>query len=88
MFVGFNPPFDWSFVNFCFDRFLGANPFEFTALDIKAMYMGRTGRRWSDTRSSRIAERLNPKLRGDHDALQDARYQAELFRPVRDLPLG
>ncbi|MGF7152168.1 hypothetical protein FHS96_005837 [Sphingomonas zeicaulis] len=52
VFVGFNRAFDWTFVNFYFDRFVGANPFGFTALDIEAMYMGRTGCRWSDTRSS------------------------------------
>lgn len=80
VFVGFNAPFDWSFVNYYFHRFTGTNPFGFTALDIKALWMGITGCTWADTRSSRIAERLNPKLRGDHDALHDAQYQAELFR--------
>jgi ribonuclease T len=83
VFVGFNAPFDWSFVNYYFHRFTGANPFGFTALDIKALYMGAAGGSWADTRSSRIAHRLSPKLRGDHDALHDARYQAELFRLVR-----
>ena len=53
VFVGFNAPFDWSFVNYYFHRFTGANPFGFTALDIKALYMGATGSTWSDTRSSR-----------------------------------
>lgn len=85
VFVGFNAPFDWSFVNYYFHRFTGANPFGFTALDIKALYMGATGSTWSDTRSSMIAKRLSPTRRGDHDALHDARYQAELFRLVREL---
>ena len=40
VFVGFNAPFDWSFVNYYFHRFLGHNPFGFTAVDIKAYYMG------------------------------------------------
>lgn len=82
VFVGFNAPFDWSFVNYYFHRFNGANPFGFTALDIKALWMGATGCSWADTRSSRIADRLRPKLRGDHDALHDAQYQAELFRLI------
>lgn len=85
VFVGFNAPFDWSFVNYYFHRFTGGNPFGFTALDIKALYMGVTGCDWSDTRSSRMAERLRPRLRGDHDALHDAQYQAELFRLVMSL---
>jgi len=85
IFVGFNAPFDWSFVNYYFHRFTGANPFGFTALDIKAYYMGATGSTWSDTRSSLIAKHLSPSLLGNHDALQDAKYQAELFRLVRAL---
>jgi DNA polymerase III epsilon subunit-like protein len=79
VFVGLNAPFDWSFVNYYFHRFLGRNPFGFTALDIKAYYMGVTGCRWEDTRSSRMAAVLKPHHTGDHRALQDARYQAELF---------
>lgn len=86
VFVGFNAPFDWSFVNYYFHRFTSANPFGFTALDIKALWMGVTGCSWSDTRSSRIAERLKPALRGDHDALHDALYQAELFRLITSDP--
>ena len=85
VFVGFNAPFDWSFVNYYFHRFVGANPFGFTALDIKALYMGATGCSWRDTRSSKIAENLKPTLVGTHDALEDARYQAEIFRLVRGL---
>lgn len=80
VFVGFNAPFDWSFVNYYFHRFTGTNPFGFTALDIKALWMGISGCTWTDTRSSRIANRLAPSLKGDHDALHDAQYQAELFR--------
>jgi DNA polymerase III epsilon subunit-like protein len=83
VFVGFNAPFDWSFINYYFHRYTGDNPFGFTALDIKALYMGATGCTWTDTRSSQIAKHLSPQLRGDHDALHDARYQAELFRLVR-----
>lgn len=80
VFVGFNAPFDWSFVNYYFHRFTGDNPFGFTALDIKALWMGVSGGSWADTRSSRIAEEVGPQLHGDHDALHDAKYQAELFR--------
>jgi len=80
IFVGFNAPFDWSFVNYYFHRFLGQNPFGFSAIDIKSLYMGVMGCRWADTRSSKIAERLTPALKGTHNALQDALYQAEIFR--------
>ena len=83
VFVGLNAPFDWSFVNYYFHRYLGSNPFGFSALDIKALYMGATGSSWVETRSSQMAARLRPKLKGNHQALHDAQYQAELFRLIR-----
>lgn len=85
VFVGFNAPFDWSFVNYYFHRFLGHNPFGFTAIDIKAYYMGVAGTTWRDTRSSALSAHLQPTLKGDHDALHDALFQAELFRLARSL---
>jgi len=84
VFVGLNAPFDWSFVNYYFHRFLGRNPFGFTALDIKAYFMGAIGCRWSDTRSSQIANFVNVNSAGNHNALIDAQYQAKLFRLLRD----
>ncbi|MBU9477673.1 3'-5' exonuclease [Burkholderia multivorans] len=84
VFVGLNAPFDWSFVNYYFHRFHDGNPFGFTALDIKAYYMGVMGCSWRDTRSSSMERRLHPSLKGDHNAVQDAAFQAELFRLVRE----
>jgi DNA polymerase III epsilon subunit-like protein len=85
VFVGLNAPFDWGFVNYYFHRFLGENPFGFTALDIKALYMGATGCTWDQTGSSKMAKRLSPRRTGTHDALEDALYQAELFRLTRSV---
>lgn len=85
VFVGLNAPFDWSFVNYYFLKYLGENPFGFTALDIKALFMGVTGCSWHATKSSSIDKSVLPFLRGDHDALNDARYQAELFRLVHEM---
>lgn len=84
VFVGLNAPFDWSFVNYYFHRYLGRNPFGFTALDIKAYYMGVTGCNWANTRSSRMSASLKPGRTPNHKALGDALYQAELFRLVRE----
>ena len=84
VFVGLNAPFDWSFVNYYFFRFLGDNPFGYTALDIKAFYLGKFGGAWGATKSSAMASHLRPELVGDHNALTDARYQAELFKLIRD----
>ena len=83
IFVGFNAAFDWSFINYYFHLFLGHNPFGFAALDIKSLYMGAVNCSWEQTKSSQIGKKLNPKLSGTHDALQDARHQAELFRLIR-----
>lgn len=83
VFVGLNAPFDWSFVNYYFHYFIGRNPFGFTAIDIKAYYMGTIGCPWSETGSSHIAELVRPKRKPDHDAVHDAQYQAELFALVR-----
>lgn len=85
VFVGLNAPFDWSFVNYYFLKYLNENPFGFTALDIKALFMGATGCSWHDTKSSLIDKRVRPSLQGNHDALCDAKYQAELFRLVYEL---
>jgi DNA polymerase III epsilon subunit-like protein len=82
--VAFNAPFDWSFINYYFHRFLGRNPFGFTAIDIKAYYMGVAATLWRETRSSVMREKLNATLEGDHNALHDALSQAELFRLVRE----
>lgn len=88
IFVGLNASFDWSFVNYYFHRFIGTNPFGFTALDIKAFFMGATACAWHETKSSAIAKVVHPSLKGSHDALDDARYQAELFRLVRTMALN
>ncbi len=82
VFVGFNAGFDWSFVNWYFHRFLGANPFGFAPLDVKSYYMGMTGCRWEETKSSRIRPEFQPTKPGDHYSLADARAQAEMFQKM------
>ncbi|ERR1017187_3432364 len=85
VFVGFNAAFDWAFVNHYFLHFFGTNPFGFAPLDIKSFYMGAAGSAWSETRSSTMCAKLRANSRGDHQALHDAIFQAELFRLARDL---
>ena len=80
--VGLNAPFDWSFINFYFLKYLNRNPFGISAIDIKALFMGATKCSWYDTKSSSIDKYVHPTLQGDHNALHDAKYQAELFRLV------
>ncbi len=82
VFVAFNAPFDWSFVNDYFHRYLGHNPFGHSALDIKAYFMGWRGVAWSETGMDAVSEYLTGKRTLSHQALQDARVQGELFRKM------
>jgi len=84
VFVGFNAAFDWAFVNFYFQQYLGENPFGIGGVDIKSYYMGLSGCTWDETRSSRIPpEFKGSSLPHTHNALDDAIEQAELFRRMR-----
>ena len=79
VFVGFNAPFDWQFINWYFHVFLGSNPFGINAIDIKAYYMGFSGSTWVNTSSSRLPSWLQPANHKKHNALDDAIAQAEIF---------
>jgi DNA polymerase III epsilon subunit-like protein len=81
--VGLNAPFDWMFVADAFWRHLGRNPFGASALDIKALYLGRhlgDVRRWAETSRVAMLARYPVALPHTHDALDDAREQAALCR--------
>jgi DNA polymerase III epsilon subunit-like protein len=81
IFVGFNAPFDWMFVADHFHRYLGRNPFGVSGLDLKALYMGRHGvERWAETSRRFVAARYGLPVELTHDALEDARAQAEIAR--------
>lgn len=82
VFVGLNAAFDWSFINYYFIRYYGSNPFGIAALDIKALFMGTHGCSWQETRSSNMKKITGALTEGTHDALEDAMYQAELFRLI------
>lgn len=79
VFVGFNAAFDWAFVNWYFQTYLGRNPFGIGPLDIKSYFMGLKGGTWKDTRSSRIPKIFKGPIAQTHNALDDARSQAQMF---------
>jgi ribonuclease T len=79
VFVGFNAPFDWAFVNWYFHTFQEENPFGIGALDIKSFYMGMSGCSWKNTRSSRLPAKYRADKPHTHNALSDAIEQAEMF---------
>lgn len=82
VFVAFNAPFDWMFINDYFHRFMGDNPFGHNALDIKAFYAGRTGAAWSDTSLRHVVARYGGVPSLSHNALADAIDQASLMRAM------
>ncbi len=82
IFVAFNAPFDWMFVNDYFHRYLGRNPFGHAALDIKAFYMGQRGVSWAQTSLPDVSACCLHGRELTHNALHDAQDQAELFRQL------
>jgi DNA polymerase III epsilon subunit-like protein len=84
VFVAFNATFDWMFVSYYFHRFTGDNPFGISGLDIKAYYMGALGKRtWADTAKRNMEKRFLSDAPHTHNALDDAREQAEIFLKVK-----
>ena len=80
VFVGFNAAFDWSFINWYFHTYVGENPFGIGGIDIKSFYMGMSGCSWEDTRSSHIPAKFKGRSPHTHNALDDAKEQAEMFQ--------
>jgi DNA polymerase III epsilon subunit-like protein len=79
VFVAFNAPFDWMFINDYFMRYLGRNPFGHTALDIKSYYMGFKGCSWQETTMGSIGPQYFENHHHTHNALQDALDQGKIF---------
>jgi ribonuclease T len=85
VFVAFNATFDWMFVHWYFEHFVGKNPFGISGWDIKAYYAGITGKkRWSDTSKRMIEADYLSSRPHTHNALDDAKEQAEIFEKLRD----
>jgi len=79
LFLGFNSPFDWMFLNDYFHRFIGSNPFGHSSLDIKSFVMGLKRVPWASTSMKALTDK---PLR--HNALEDAIDQADLFINLLD----
>jgi len=81
--VFFNAPFDWQFVNWYFRHFLGDNPFGISGIDIKALFMGAVGaRKWRETSKRHFDKSFLSDRPHSHNALDDAKEQAEIFLKV------
>ncbi|HEX2697907.1 MAG TPA: 3'-5' exonuclease [Anaerolineales bacterium] len=80
--VGFNASYDWSFIDHYFQKYTGDNPFGHGAIDIKAFYMGMIGCAWEETSMIYLSPRFLKGQQLPHNALADARLQADLFRTL------
>jgi DNA polymerase III epsilon subunit-like protein len=77
IFVGYPLAFDWMFVTYYFQRFLGRNPFGYYGLDIKSYNMGLTGSRWDRSGLDQAGQPFVLEL--THNAREDAIAQAHVF---------
>lgn len=84
VFVGFNAVFDWMFVNEYFVRYGIENPFGHGGLDIKSYYVGMMGSTWEQTSMMHLSPKYLAGRPLSHNALGDARDQAELFRAMSE----
>lgn len=80
--VAFNATYDWPFINHYFFEYLGDNPLGRSAIDIKAFYMGLIGCAWEETSMLYLSPRFLGAQALPHDALAEARLQADLFRKL------
>lgn len=81
VFVAWPLSFDWMFVHWYFERFLGpgSNPFGFSgAIDLKTCYLALSGGRIGDATKRRLPAALRSRRPHTHHALDDAMEQADL----------
>lgn len=79
VFVAFNAPFDWMFINDYMHHYLGHNLFGHRALDIKAVFFGLHGVEWRNTSFPQVNAHYGSTTILDHNAEEDARQGAILF---------
>ncbi|MEO5535804.1 MAG: 3'-5' exonuclease [Pseudolysinimonas sp.] len=84
VFLGFNATFDWMFVEEYFVRYGIENPFGHGGVDIKSYYVGMTGSTWEQTSMKHLSPKYLAGRPLSHNALGDARDQAELFRAISE----
>ena len=82
VFVGFNAGFRLVVRQLVLHTFPGRESVRLRALDVKAYYMGLVGCGWRRRESSHIRPEFQPAKPGDHNALADARAQAEMFEKM------
>ena len=82
IFVSDNPAFDRQFINYYFHRFLGRNPFGFSARRIGDLYSGlvRDASKASEWKQYRVTTH-------SHNPVDDAKGNAEALKKFKELGL-
>jgi len=78
MFVSDNNGFDWSFINWYFHHFLGANPFGFSSTNLGSLYKGLVKDAFQSFKHLR-------KTKHTHHPVDDARGNAEALLQMKEL---
>lgn len=79
-FITDNPAFDWQWINYYFHKYLGRNPFGFSARRIGDLYCGmnmKANARWKHLR----------KTAHDHNPVNDAMGNAEALLTMQEMGL-
>lgn len=80
IFVSDNPAFDWQWINYYFHKYLGENPFGYSARRIGDLYCGLTKNVYAKWKHLR-------KTNHDHNPVNDAKGNAEALLAMHDMGL-
>ena len=83
VFISDNPAFDWQWINFYFHRYLGRNPFGFSARRIGDLYCGMV----QDASKNWEWKKLLRKTPHDHNPVNDALGNAEALLAIQKMGL-
>jgi len=83
-FISDNPAFDWQFINYYFWRFVGANPFGFSARRIGDLYCGM---KMHAGKNSEWKKKLR-KTAHTHNPVDDAMGNAEALLAMQKMGLN
>lgn len=81
IFISDNPAFDWQWINFYFYKYLGKNPFGFSARRIGDLYCGLV----KDSRKNWEWKRNFRKTSHDHNPVNDAIGNAEALIAMKEM---
>lgn len=80
VFISDNPAFDWQFINYYLHRFVGSNPFGFSARRIGDLYCGMQMNAYAGWKHLR-------KTTHDHHPVNDAKGNAEALLEMKRMGL-